>query len=160
MAVRNFEEMGENLMEITKRLLANQNLCKLLKYSDKNPLSHSDFVDTKELLHKRIRILPKVEPQENTESTIVLLINNGFTNSSNSEFKLLNLIVYVYVPFEKWVINDTQLRPFALMSEIQKSLDNKQIKGLGRLSLEEFSLDLITDEMGAYRMNFNFDVFN
>jgi hypothetical protein len=46
------------------------------------------------------------------------------------------------------------------MSEIQKSLDNKQIKGLGRLSLEEFSLDLITDEMGAYRMNFNFDVFN
>jgi hypothetical protein len=104
--------------------------------------------------------LPKVEPQENTESTIVLLINNGFTNSSNSEFKLLNLIVYVYVPFEKWVINDTQLRPFALMSEIQKSLDNKQIKGLGRLSLEEFSLDLITDEMGAYRMNFNFDVFN
>lgn len=160
MAVRNFNEMGENLMEIAKRLLANQNLCKLLKFSDANPLNQPDIINTKSLLNKRIRILPKIEPQEYSESTLVLLINNGFTNSSNSEFKNLGLIVYVYVPFDKWIINDTQLRPFAIMSEIQESLHNKQVKGLGRILLSEFSLDLITDEMGAYRMHFNFDVFN
>lgn len=160
MAVRNFKEMGENLVELSKRLLANQNLCKMLIYTDKNPLKHEDIIDTKELLHKRIKILPKVDPQENTQSTIVLLLNSGFKNAHNSDFKTLNLLVYVYVPFEEWIINDSQLRPFAIMSEIQESLDNKQIKGLGKLVLEEFSLDLLTDEMGAYRMNFVMDVFN
>lgn len=160
MAVRNFNELGENLVDIAKRLLANQDLCKLLIWSDENPLSHPDIEDTKELLHKRIKILPKVEPQEDSQSTIVLLFNNGFANSSNSEFKTINLLIYVYVPLEKWIINSSQLRPFAIMSEIQKSLHGKQVKGLGKLLLEEFSLDLITDEMGAYRMNFNFDTFN
>lgn len=160
MAVRNFNEMGENLLEIVKRLLANQNLCKLLEYADKNPLKHPDFENTKDLLHKRIRIIPKVDPQEDTRSTIVLLLNEGSVLDVNSEFKTLNLLVYIYVPFEEWRINDTQLRPFSIMSEIQKSLNDKQIKGLGLLRLESFNLDLITDEMGAYVMNFTLDVFN
>lgn len=160
MAVRNFNEMGENLMEMCKRLLANQKLCKLLIYTDKNPLSHEDISNTKSLLNSRIRVLPKIEPQEDTQSTVVLLLNSGSKNGHNSEFKTLNLFICVYVPFEEWIINDTQLRPFAIMSEIQSSLDGKQIKGLGKLTLEEFSLDLITDEMGIYRMNFSLDVFN
>lgn len=160
MAVRNFNEMGTNLMDLTKRLLVNQNLCKLLIYTDKNPLKHEDLSNTKELLHKRIRILPKVDPQEDNQSTIVLLLNDGYKNAHNGDFKTLNLLICIYVPFEQWIINDTQLRPFAIMSEIQESLDDKQIKGLGKLQLQEFSLDLLTDEMGAYRMNFAMDVFN
>ena len=159
MAVRNFNEMGDNLVELVNRLLSNQTLCKLLEYTDPNPLEHEDF-NTKSLKNKRIKILPKVDPQEDTKSTIVLLFNSGYTNSANTEFKKLNLLIYVYVPFNNWIINSSQLRPFAIMSEIQKCLDDKQIKGLGRLRLSEFSTDLITDEMGAYRMNFTLEVFN
>lgn len=160
MAVRDCKEFGDNLVEITKRLLANQNLCKYLSFTDANPLKHDDITNTKTLLHNRIKLVPKVDPQEDTSSTIVLLINNGFKNSSNPDFKSLNLLVYVYVPFEEWIINDNQLRPFAIMSEIQNSLDYKQIKGLGHLIFQEFSIELLSDEMGAYRMNFNLDVFN
>lgn len=160
MAVRNFQEMGDNLVDLTKRLLANQNLCKYLEFADNNPLKHPDIQNTKDLLFKRIKIIPKVDPQEDTKSTVVILFNNGFKNSHNPDFKKLNILVYVYVPFSEWVMNDSQLRPFAIMSEIQDTLDGKQIKGLGRLTLEEFSLDLLSDEMGAYRMNFNLDAFN
>lgn len=160
MAVRDCKEFGDNLVEITKRLLSNQSLCKYLIYTDANPLKHDDIANTKSLLHKNIRLIPKVTPQENTSSTIVLLINNGSKNSGNPEFKELNLLVYVYVPFEEWIINDNQLRPFAIMSEIQNTLDYKQVKGLGRLIFQEFSVELLSDEMGAYRMNFNLEVFN
>lgn len=160
MAVRNFNEMGDNLIDLVKRLLANQKLCKYLEFADANPLSHPDITNTKNLLFKRIRITPKIDSQEDTKSTVVLLFDNGFKNSHNPDFKKLNLLVYVYVPIEEWIINDSQLRPFAIMSEIQESLDGKQIKGLGRLELGEFALDLITDEMGAYRMNFQLDAFN
>lgn len=43
MGVRNCEELGRNLQKIMNRLLANQNLLKLLYYTDKDPLSHEDF---------------------------------------------------------------------------------------------------------------------
>jgi hypothetical protein len=160
MAVRNCKEFGDNLVDIAKRLLSNQNLCKYLLYTDANPLKHDDIINTKDLLHKEVRLVPKITPQEDTTSTIVLLINKGSKNTSNAEFKTLNLLIYVYVPFETWIINDSQLRPFAIMSEIQSSLDYKQVKGLGRLVFQEFSTDLLTDEMGAYRMNFKLEVFN
>ena len=43
MGVRNCEELGRNLQKIMNRLLANQNLLKLLYYTDKDPLNHDDF---------------------------------------------------------------------------------------------------------------------
>lgn len=159
MAVRNFNEMGENLMLIVDRLLNNQKLCKLLKYTDSNPLLHPDFEDTRTLLHKRIRVVPKIEAQENTESTIVIMTTSGYLNGANHEFNNIEIEVYIYVPFEEWIINDVQLRPFAIMSEVQNSLNEKQIKGLGKMMLDNFGADMITDEMGAYRMHFSLSTF-
>ena len=43
MSIRNCGEMGSNLQKIVKRLLANQNLLKLLYYTDTDPLSHKDL---------------------------------------------------------------------------------------------------------------------
>jgi hypothetical protein len=45
MAIKNLAEMGENLQKIVKRLLANQNLLKLLYYTNKDPLSQPDIDD-------------------------------------------------------------------------------------------------------------------
>jgi hypothetical protein len=43
MAVRNCREIGENLQLIIKRLIANDNLVKLLYYTDADPLSHENL---------------------------------------------------------------------------------------------------------------------
>ena len=43
MSVRNCAELGVNLQYIIKRLFANQNLLKLLYYTDKDPLSQPDL---------------------------------------------------------------------------------------------------------------------
>ena len=40
MSVRNYSEMGENLYKIISRLMANDNLVKLLYYTDHDPFSH------------------------------------------------------------------------------------------------------------------------
>ena len=52
MAVRNCADLGINAQYIVKRLLANQNLLKLLYYTDKDPLSHEDL--TEEQIEKRL----------------------------------------------------------------------------------------------------------
>jgi hypothetical protein len=43
MSVRNCEELGQNLQKIVSRLLSNQNLLKLLYYTDKDPYSQPDL---------------------------------------------------------------------------------------------------------------------
>ena len=43
MSIRNCGDIGLNTQQIVKRLFANQNLLKLLYYTDKDPLSNEDL---------------------------------------------------------------------------------------------------------------------
>jgi hypothetical protein len=54
----------------------------------------------------------------------------------------------------QWFIKDSNLRPFAIMSELQKSLNNKIINGLGRMQGGDFSLNFLTDEMSCYEVEY------
>jgi len=45
LSVRNCSEIGENLRLIVSRLMANDNLVKLLYYNDKDPLSQENLTD-------------------------------------------------------------------------------------------------------------------
>jgi hypothetical protein len=56
-----------------------------------------------------------------------------------------------FVPLSSWIIKDTNLRPFAILGEIQSSLDNKTINGLGRLSGGDFELEMLTEETSSYK---------
>ena len=56
--VRNLKELGSFMQRIVKRLMNNQNLLKLLYYTDKDPLSQSDISDNtirKEIYEKKYR---------------------------------------------------------------------------------------------------------
>ena len=62
----------------------------------------------------------------------------------------------------QWIIKDTNLRPFAIMGEVQKSLNGKKIEGLGKLKIEglgkmvggDFALNFLTEEISAYEQTF------
>ena len=73
---------------------------------------------------------------------------------SNSEYKHVTISLEVFVPLTQWIIKDTNLRPFAIMGEIKKSLDGKKIEGLGKMSGGDFDLDFLTEEISAYLMTF------
>ena len=65
MNVRNCGELGLDLQKIIKRLLANQNLLKLLYYTDKNPLANQDLTDEQkknEIYQKLLKIVPIIDP--------------------------------------------------------------------------------------------------
>jgi len=157
MNVRNCSDIGVNAQYIIKRLLANQDLLKLLYYTDKDPLSHEDLTEEqiqKEVFEKLVKIVPRVGPKETAHSIIALRIARGRGLASNSEFKNVMISVEVFVPMTQWIIKDTNLRPFAIMGEIQKSLNNKKIEGLGKLTGGDFSLNFLTEEISAYEQTF------
>ena len=156
--VRNCIDLGVNAQKIIRRLLANQDLLKLLYYTDKDPLSHEDLTQEQiqnEVFEKLIKIVPRVGPKETAHSVIALRIARGRTDMQNSEFQNIVVSMEVFVPLTQWIIKDTNLRPFAIMGEIQKSLVGKKIDGLGKMSGGDFDLDFLTEEISAYLMTFS-----
>ena len=157
MNVRNCTDIGVNAQYIVKRLLANQNLLKLLYYTDKDPLSHEDLTQEQiqnEIFEKLVKIVPRVGPKETAHSIIAVRIARARGLASNSEFKNVNISIEVFVPMTQWIIKDTNLRPFAIMGEVQKSLNGKKIEGLGKLTGGDFSLNFLTEEISAYEQTF------
>ena len=157
MNVRNCTDIGVNAQYIVKRLLANQNLLKLLYYTDKDPLSHDDLTQDQiqdEIFEKLVKIVPRVGPKETAHSIIAIRIARARGLASNSEFKNVNISIEVFVPMTQWIIKDTNLRPFAIMGEVQKSLNGKKIEGLGKLTGGDFSLNFLTEEISAYEQTF------
>ena len=161
--VRNCIDLGVNAQKVIRRLMANQNLLKLLYYTDKDPLSQPDLTEEQiqnEVFEKLIKIVPRVGPKETAHSVIALRIARGRTDMQNSEFKHVTMSMEIFVPLTQWIIKDTNLRPFAIMGEIQKSLVGKKIDGLGKMSGGDFDLDFLTEEISAYLMTFSVTTYD
>lgn len=157
MGVRNCSELGENVQLIMKRLLANQNLLKLLYYEDKDPLNHADLTQEQiqnEVFEKLVKIIPRIGPKLDAKSIVVIRVVNGAQNVENNEFEDIEIDIEVFVPLTQWLIKGIQLRPFAILGEIQKSLNGKTINGLGKMVGGDFQCNFFSDEISGYEQRF------
>lgn len=160
--VRNSAELGENAQLIIKRLLANQNLVKLLLYTDPDPLSKPDVAPEEieqRVKNRLVRIVPRIGPKEGPESIVVVRFTRSSKNE-NDEFRDILFNIEVFVPLTQWAIKGTNLRPFAIMGEIEKSLKGKKINGLGKIRGGDFLLNFLTEEMSSYEMTFHLTTYD
>ena len=156
MSVRNCKELGINLQKICSRLLANEELIKLLYYENLDPLAQPALDDDtkKKLFNDLICIVPKVGTREDSKSVISIYVPKAMGLPGNSEFKNVTIAIDVFVPLTQWIIKDSNLRPFAILGEIQNSLNGKTVNGLGKIQGGDFELVVLTDEMSGYRQIF------
>lgn len=157
MSIRNCGELGLNLQKIISRLMANDNLVNLLYFEDKDPLNHMPLTTEEkqtEVFEELIHIIPNVGTREDSKSVIAVYVSKGSKLSSNNEFTNIAINVDVFVPLTQWIIKDSNLRPFAILGQIQESLEGKTINGLGKLSGGDFDLTLLTEEMSVYRQTY------
>ena len=155
--VRNFGELGPCLQNIIQRILANQDLLKLLYYTGKDPLNEPSLTPEEieeEIYEKLVKIVPRVGPYETAQSVLSMRVVRGRGIQENSEFRDIIIHFEVFVPMTQWFIKDSNLRPFAIMGELQKSLNDKIINGLGRMQGGDFSLNFLTDEMSCYEIEY------
>ena len=157
MTENNYQDLGMNLQKIVKRLMANDNLVNLLYYTDKDPLNHEKLSEEQKrdlIFEKLIKIVPRIGPKETAHSLVVIKVAKGIKIDSNTDFKNIKFDIEIFVPVTQWIIKDTNLRPFAIMSEIQKSLNNKSINGLGKIQGGDFELNYLTEELVNYEQFF------
>ena len=155
MGVRNCADIGENLQKIVTRLMANDKLINLLYYTDKDPYSGTPLTDQQKkdyVFEKLIKIVPRLGAieKETATSIISIRVTRGRQNAENTEFKDMIIEIETFVPLTQWMIKDSNLRPFAIMGEIQKSLNGKTINGLGKMVGGDFDLNFLSEEMSCY----------
>ena len=161
--VRNLGELGINLQKIVKRLEANQRLLKLLYYTDKDPLSGADLTEEQiknEVYEKLIRIVPRVGATETSNSILAMTVMSGDLMRGNNQFNQIGIRFEVLVPLTQWMIKDSNLRPFAILSELQNSLNGKIIDGIGKIYSGDFELGFLTDEMSCYQIEYTIQVYD
>jgi hypothetical protein len=147
--IRNCGELGINLQKIVSKLLANQKLVKLLYNTNDDPLSIEVPADA-QIFENLIKIVPRVE-KNTAQSVVAIYIQQASRLNSNDEFRQVLITVNVFVPLTQWIIKDTNLRPFAILGEIQASLDGKTVNGLGKISGGDFELKYLTDDLACYQ---------
>jgi hypothetical protein len=137
--------------------MANDNLVNLLYYTDKDPLNQPHLTDEQkkqEVFEKLIKIIPRIGPKEDAKSILSIRVVNGSKINSNTEYRGVKISIEIFVPLTQWIIKDTNLRPFAILGEIEESLDGKTINGLGKMQGGDFDLNFLTEEIGAYEQTF------
>ena len=157
MGVRNCMELGTNLQKIVSRLVANDELVKLLHYGCEDPLGQSALSKEekqKEVFEKLIKTVPRVGTKDTAKSIVVVYVQRAAKIAGNKEFKNVRILVDVIVPLTQWYILNDNLRPFAILGQVQKSLDEKTINGLGKISGGDFELNFVTDDVICYQQVF------
>lgn len=156
MSVRNYQELGINLQKICSRLMANDQLINLLYYTDLDPINQPKLTEEekKKLFNDLVCIVPSIGTREDSKSVISIYIPKASSIAGNGEFRHIVITIDVFVPLTQWIIKDSNLRPFAIMGEIQSSLNGKVINGLGEIKGGNFDLTILTAEMSCYRQTF------
>ena len=70
------------------------------------------------------------------------------------------IVIEIFVPLTQWIVKNKSLRPFLIMSEINKSLNGKTINGLGKIKNRGFTLNFLTEEISAYKQVFTINSYD
>lgn len=161
--IRKFKAVGENIMRIAEKLVENQNICKLLFYTNKDPLTSPDLTEEQrmDLLHENILIVPKVPESDNIKGSYILALYDSFDiDSENSEFKDVELLFIVVCPPKEWVVNEPSLRPFLIMSEIDEMFNGQKLANIGKIKFVRANRFVLTPQLTGYAMAYSTFEFN
>ena len=143
-----FLSVEKDMSLITSYLLKNERLKKLLYYTTPDCLNKSNLTDEESvgLIHKNIKIVPKLYVDGSVLNYVILSFDNFITNNNNPEFRD-NIVEFdIICHFDQWNLSDFQLRPYRIAAEIDSMLNNQRLTGIGRLEFMGANQMLLTDE--------------
>lgn len=154
--------MGDNIFKVAVKLTKDKQLCRLLSYTDRSPLSKDKpEVNGADLLHRNILVVPKPPDELLTkENFVVVLFDNFVVDDANTDFKLATIRFNIICPFDEWLVEETALRPYLIMERIDNLFNGQKLAGIGNLKLETAEELVISPQLGGYNMEYSVHEFN
>lgn len=162
MSQRRFAVMGENIFKVALRLTKDQELCRLLHYTDKTPLSpQKEDVDGLDLLHKNILVVPKLpDTAMQKENYILVVFDNFYADSYNKDFKISVVQFNIICPYDEWLLEENSLRPYLLMERIDTLFNEHKLAGIGNLKFSRGEELIVSPQLGGYSLTYQVHEFN
>ena len=146
----------KDLFKIVQKFINNEKLKKLLFYPVKDALDRKDLTgeETLGLLHKNIRVLPKLQVNEDVQSYIIIGFDGFTTNVKNPEYRD-NIITFdVICHFDSWVMENYQLRPYLIMGEIDGMLNKSKLNGIGTVEFISANQLLLSSDLAGFSLTY------
>lgn len=130
---KSFLSIEKNLSIIIDKFLKNNNLCKLLYYTEKDCLKAPDLTMEQKLsmLNKQIQIVPKLDIIDTCPNFIIITFDNFTPNAKNPEFNDFIITIDILCHPDHWNLGNFALRPYRIAGEIDSMLNNKKMIGIG-----------------------------
>ena len=143
-----FLSIQKDLNIITKKMMKNTRLQKLLYYTTPDALNREDIAPAEvyELFRKNIKIIPKLYIDGSLLSYIIISFDNFTPNATNTEFRDNIISFDIICHFDQWDLKDFQLRPYMIAAEIDSMLDKKHLTGIGELEFLGANQLVLNDE--------------
>lgn len=158
MKIKNYEFNKSSFLSVEKdfslivdKILKNPRLKKLLYYDSEDALKKPNLTEEQSisLLGKQIKNVPKVRVDPQIKSYLIISFDNFIQNPNNPEFRN-NLIYFnILCHFDQWQLEDFQLRPYRIASELDQELDKQKLTGIGELKFIGGGLISLGDEFGG-----------
>lgn len=132
-----FQCPSADIETISKTLIASDDLCKLLYFTDGKPLAHelTDEIRASLFDDNYVSIIPWTNADTKEKSNIVISFDNFMPTITNSLFMDSTLIFDIMCPRSIWKIKDRQnktvLRPYEIAHLVHKLVDGKRFSGIG-----------------------------
>ena len=145
-----FLSINKDLRLLVDKILSNDRLCKMLYYTDRNPLSQPKLTDDQklEMFGKQIRIVPKLYVDNPVLNYVIISFDN-FVESGNPEFRDNIIEIDIVCHFDQWQMKDFDLRPYRIAAEFDTMLDKQKLTGIGKIEFYGAKELLLTDEFGG-----------
>lgn len=155
-----FEELNKNINIVTMTMLTSQNLCKYLSDNSTTPLLSSDILDTTTLMFNNIFPTPITPlPSDKNKSLITIVLDDFSLNRDHVSFKTSKIIFNIICHIDLWKI-DGGIRPYAIMSEIDKLFGMQRVVGIGRTLFDRSRWISINEKFQGYQLSYSIEDLN
>lgn len=152
-----FLSIDKDLSIIIEKMLKNERLKKLIYYNSPDALNRENLSDKESisLINKNIKIIPKIQVDDEIINYILISFDNFMLNKSNPEFRDNTISFDIICHLEQWQLEDSQLRPYRIAAEIDSMLDKEKLTGLGRLEFAGAAQIILNEKFAGLSLMYN-----
>lgn len=153
-----FLSLEKDMSLVINLLLKDEVLKKLLKYNTEDCLYKNNLTieETKQLIHKNIKIVPKIQMVDEVENYIIISFDNFSPNPTNPIFRDNYIIFDIICNYASWNLQDAcQLRPYKIAGEIDKLINGKHLTGIGSVNFLGANQLLLDEKKGGVTLMYS-----
>ena len=145
-----FMSVDKDLELITRWMLKNKNLCKILYYTDRDALNRPALTEEQKagMMGEQIKIVPKIYVDRSVLAYVIISMDN-FVPSANPQFRDNIISFDIICHFDQWHLQDFQLRPYRIAAELDSMFDNQHLTGIGELHFMGANQIILNDEFAG-----------